>query len=201
MVKPVPCNAVRALFYNCEIILHMNYRRNEDKICLDNPKATGVSFNQYVSVELAAVVSEPVTLTEAKNFCKIDVDEDDQLLEDTIIPAARAICEEFTNISFVKRNVKATINNFNGNTYLPYGHVEDVNGNNGDDHFEFSEGVWKQIISPRNIVTVEYEGGYDVLPAELKIALLNQIYYLYDNRSSGGLSPITEGLLLKYRRV
>ena len=44
---------------------------------------------------------------------------------------------------------------------------------------------------------------YTVLPEALKTALLNQVYYLYDNRSVGvdDISPIAKIILNLYKRV
>lgn len=164
-----------------------------------------VSYNHILNVELGAVTTEPVTLQEVKTFAGIDFDDADDLIEDVIIPAARALCEDYTGISFAKREVTVRINNQNGMAYLPYGPVGDVTFTDDDGEEitgEVTEGEWKQIISPVcSEVNCTYNGGYETLPAELKMALLNACYFLYDNRSESGLSPTSKSILKQYRRV
>lgn len=161
------------------------------------------SYNHIISVELEGVSEEPVTLEEVKEFCKIDEPDDDDLLT-SLIPAARALCEDYTGISFVKREVSATISNGNGYAYLPFGPCGDVESIDGKEPeiTQLKGGAWKQLIWPKcNRVELVYEGGYEVLPNELKTALLNAIYFLYDNRSESGLSPTSKSILKQYRRV
>ena len=54
-----------------------------------------------------------------------------------------------------------------------------------------------------NNITIDYITGYTTLPEALKTALLNQVYYLYDNRSVGvdDISPIAKIILNLYKRV
>ena len=74
----------------------------------------GVSYNQMLGrVQKEAITTYPVTLAEAKNFCKIDIAEDDTLIEDVIIPAALDMCEDISNISFVQREMTVALNNIN----------------------------------------------------------------------------------------
>lgn len=165
------------------------------------------SFNQIISVSIEPVGpdDEPISLSEAKNFCKID-EPDDDVLVSTLIVAARLLCEDYSNISFVKRKVTATISNGNGYAYLPFGPVHDVESINGKspDGGAVTTGEWKQLIYPVcDRVTLEYDGGYESgqLPNDLRIAWLNAIYFLYDNRSESGLSPTSKSILNQYRRV
>jgi hypothetical protein len=172
---------------------------------------TGLSYNQgydITEVEPSGGITEPVDLTEAKNFCKIDVDDDDALIE-SLITTGRIMCEDYTNIGFVKRTVIVELNNGNGNCYLPLGPVgeieslKDMDGNEITDP-EYGGSTWKQIISPRyNRMVITYEAGYETLPENLRTALLNTIYYLYDNRAVGvdNIGPIAQMILNPLRRV
>ena len=51
--------------------------------------------------------------------------------------------------------------------------------------------------------TIDYTTGYSVLPDIYKVALLNQVYYLYDNRSEAAsdMSPIAKTILNPLKRV
>lgn len=172
---------------------------------------SGPSYNQIYDIaiiEPSGDITEPVTLAEAKNFCKIDVDDDDTLIT-ALITAARVMCEDYTNIGFIERELIVTLNNRNGGIYLPLGPIPSdlttVTDADANDVTFTTGGVdWKQLLTPtyeRLIVT--YTAGYSVLPENLKTALLNTIFYLYDNRATGAdnIGPIAQMLLNPIRRV
>ena len=185
----------------------MDYRRNEDRILLTG---SGLSYNQQLDIswiEPSGGFTEPVTLEEVKLFCKIDFNDDDVLIE-TLITAAREMCEDYSNIGFVNREITAVINNGNGGFYLSLGPVtSDVTGSDEYDNeveVKISGSKFKQIITPTlHRMTVEYTAGYEVLPAQLKTALLNAIFYLYDNRAQAvdNIGPIAQMILKPIRRV
>jgi len=176
--------------------------------------SAGLSYNQVldlVDVEPSGDgPEEPVTLTEAKNFCKIDVSEDDLFLE-LLIPACRIECEELSNIGFINRDVVLVQNNGNGGAYLPLGPngaislMEDADGNEIEaDNYTISGTAFKQIISPRlERMTVYYNTGYEVLPQNLKLALLECIFYRYDERKvrENAHPPVYLDLLKQVSRV
>jgi len=165
----------------------MDYRYNIDhRDCREG----GLSYNQVfdiADVEGSDMsVTEPVTLEEVKNFCKIDVSDDDILI-DLMITACRMECEELTNIGFVQRQVIVEQNNGNGGCQLPLGpvgeitNVKDTNGN--DLTYQAAGTKWKQILTPiHERLVIVYTAGYGTLPAELKLALLECIFYRYDER-------------------
>jgi hypothetical protein len=156
-------------------------------------------------------ITEPVTLTEAKDFCKIDISNDDNLII-ALITAARQMCEAYTGVAFVQKDVTAVINNVNGNMFLPYGPINEIyqitddEGNiltvdtdytlRGNEFMRLEYPCWDNL-------TAEYSGGYVELPEILKTGLLNAIYYLYDNRSEGveDVGPIAKMILKPFRRV
>lgn len=156
-------------------------------------------------------ITEPVTLTEAKDFCKIDISNDDNLII-ALITAARQMCEAFTGVGFVQKDVTAVMNNVNGNIYLPYGpiieiyQITDDEGNvlTVDTDYTLRGNDFQRLEYPQwDNITAEYLGGYDELPQILKTGLLNAIYYLYDNRSVGteDIGPIAKMILKPYKRV
>lgn len=172
---------------------------------------SGLSYNQVydiTEIEPSGGYTEPVTLSEVKNFCKIDVDEDDALIESLII-AGRIMCEDFCNIGFVERELIVTLNNANGGLYLPLGPVPgDVTSVTDADEnvldFETGGSTWIQLLTPKyERLIVTYTGGYSTLPDNLKTALLNTIFYLYDNRATGtdNIGPIAQMILNPLRRV
>jgi hypothetical protein len=70
-------------------------------------------------------VVEPVTLEQVKQHCRIDLDDDDALIN-LYIKAARQQCEGFLNISLIKRTVSAQLLNEVGGIFLPYGPVGNI---------------------------------------------------------------------------
>jgi len=172
----------------------------------------GVNYNSVLDIEFNdGVITEPVTLVEAKDFCKIDIGTDDNLIL-SLITAARLMCEAYTGVGFIVHNAVATLNNINGDIYIPYGpliainQVTDHDGNILvlDTSYSVVGNSFKRLQYPKSKnITIDYITGYSELPAILKTALLNQIYWMYDNRSQATdqISPIAKNLLNPYRRV
>jgi uncharacterized phiE125 gp8 family phage protein len=171
-----------------------------------------VEYNSVLDVQFQdGVITEPVTLTEAKNFCKIDISTDDDLIN-LLITAARQMCEAYTGVGFVEHNAVAVLNNSNGDIYIPYGPmiaINSVENEQGtvlilDTNYTLGGNEFKRLKTPlQNNITIDYTTGYTTLPDALKTALLNQVYYLYDNRSVGvdDISPIAKIILNLYKRV
>ncbi|CAB4143956.1 Phage conserved hypothetical protein [uncultured Caudovirales phage] len=171
-----------------------------------------VDYNSVLDVQFQdGEITEPVTLTEAKNFCKIDISTDDDLMN-LLITAARQMCEAYTGVGFVEHQAVAVLNNTNGDIYIPYGpmieiiSVEDDAGRVLVLDLDYTIGgnEFKRLRTPQaNNITIDYITGYTTLPEALKTALLNQVYYLYDNRSVGvdDISPIAKIILNLYKRV
>lgn len=63
---------------------------------------------------ITAPATEPVTLAEAKLHCRIDSDitDDDDLIEDVLIPAARAQCEHLLNRALITQTWERVIDAF-----------------------------------------------------------------------------------------
>ena len=182
-----------------------------------------VGYNSVLDIQFDdGAITEPITLTETKDFCKIDIGTDDALITE-LIKSAREMCEDYTGIGFVVHNITANIDNPNGGIYLPYGPIIAINSVKNadseeldiDDQYTISGKEFKRLLTPKeNNLTVEYEAGYSTLPNRLKLALLNTVYYLYDNRAQsinhiydknvptiGNLGPISEMILKPLRRV
>lgn len=62
---------------------------------------------------LSAPTVEPVTLAEVKAFARVAIDDDDDLIE-SLIPAARAICEQATRRVFLPTQFELTV------SHLPF---------------------------------------------------------------------------------
>jgi len=186
----------------------MDYYKNADKL---DSYILGVTYNQVSDIDRGTVTTEPVTLNELKNYCKIAYSTDDALLT-ALITAARQVCENYSYVALAQREITAWINNFNGGTYLPYGPVgdiilvEDLDGNPVTD-YTTSGGQFKQILTPFEPLVVTYEGGYSTTPDFLKVAIMAQALYMYENRGDAqrdtlqGTSPVATLILNTIKRV
>lgn len=177
---------------------------------------SNANFNAVLDIvfEDAVDFSEPVTKTDVKVYCKLDTGTLEDSLLDSFITTAREQCEDFTGISIIRRSVQAVLNNSNGGIFLPYGPVvlplTSVKDWNGDiiavDNYEISGTQFPQLISPQETkLTVNYDAGYTIIPERIKLAVLQQVFYLYENRGEKDvaltLSPQAKATLQRLRRV
>jgi uncharacterized phiE125 gp8 family phage protein len=144
---------------------------------------------------------EPVQLDEVKEFLRVDYDADDVLLT-SLITQSREIIERYLNISIplstliVEASPRVELQ-------LPYGpvlNIDSVTDRDGNDvYYEWNgfvitfEGNSFSPTQPERPAYVEtittYDSGYAIVPAGLKLAVMEVIAYLYENR--GDTSSIT----------
>lgn len=163
----------------------------------------GPAYNAVLNVTFTdGTVTEPVTLKEAKDWCKIDVSDDDSLIT-SLITAARIMCENYANLSFIKRTVTAKIKNGLGGFVLPYGPVIGTPTAKDSDNADITDFDLDNSYSGN--ITVTYQAGYETLPQNLKTALLNQIAWSYENRGdakvASALSEEAKLILNQVRNV
>lgn len=175
----------------------MDYTKNEDYYYKNPPALKTGLYNSVLNISFDDEGSEPVTLSEAKEWCKIDLSDDNDLIT-ALITAARIMCENYSNIGFITREVTAHINNANGGLYLPYAPViggpSAVDEDNNTIELTYHFG---QIMEPYGRYTVTYRAGYETLPEHLKTALKAQVLYLYENRgdAENKMSPTARLIL------
>ena len=159
----------------------------------------GPAYNAVLSASFSEEGGEPVTLQEAKDWCRIDVTDDDTLIT-SLITAARIICENYANLSFIERTVTAKIKNGLGGIQLPYGPVISEVAFYDDEDVELTDYLLKD--GDSNEVTAIYNAGYEALPENLKTAILNQIAWMYENRGNAKIaSSLTEEAKLILNQV
>ncbi len=81
-------------------------------------------MNYSVAVKTAAA-AEPITLDEAKLHLRVDIDDEDLLIEG-LIAAAREWCENYTRRSFVQRTLELRLDCFPAAIKLPRGPIISV---------------------------------------------------------------------------
>jgi uncharacterized phiE125 gp8 family phage protein len=168
--------------------------------------------NLVLDIQFSNEGPEPVTLTDAKNWLKIDVSDDDVLLS-KLISAARQKCETYTNISMIPRTVTAWLQIGLDEIRLPYGPVNTLTGvtNNKGEAIEPSGYVLKyekfKALDPATEVKAVYTAGdtAEDLQSDFYIAILNQVAWMYEHRGDeagqDGLAPNVINILKPYRRV
>lgn len=166
---------------------------------------SGIAYNAVLSVTFSddGTETEPITLQEAKDWCRVDITDDDTLIG-LLITAARIVCENYANMSFIPRTVTAKIVNGLGNFSLPYGPVTSITGvttSEGDDittDFDIDT-------ANATIYTVVYTAGYSSLPQNFRTAILNQIAWMYENRGdvrvASGVGELSKLILNQVRSV
>ncbi len=148
--------------------------------------------------------TEPVTLDEVKEYCKIDFNDEDDLLT-RLITSSRETLEKYTGLSFVPKILTAILKNECGGIEIPYGPtpypidlttVTDIYGNAWTaswikivgNQFKFLYdpiSCYVQIMySAGYISQAEYltAGGGLIIPEDLRIAIMAQTFFRYQNR-------------------
>ena len=162
----------------------------------------------YTLTETAPVV-EPVTLQEAKNYCRVTTDADDTLITTMIVEARQAI-EKVAGLSLIPKTAVVFFKNTGGNFPLPYGPVNSVS-----EIYDLRSG---QIVAPSqyllvgdkypslvyptyDLIRATYTTGFTTIPSDLKIAILDQVNYSYENRGVDSFHYDNMGICEKAMRA
>ena len=148
-------------------------------------------INDFSAVPIAPIV-EPVTVAEAKSYCRVSSDSEDALFA-ILITSAREAVEVATGLSLIPKNVVTYFNNVGGNFELPFGPVfiDSIElfdmGQNGiqiqpADYILVGDRFPKLVFPKYADLKAEYIAGYGEVPTDLKLAILDQISYDYENR-------------------
>lgn len=165
----------------------------------------------FIAAGAAIVVTEPVTLAQAKAWLRVTHDDEDDIIS-ALITAARQICEGHISKSFVERTVTAVVRNDLGNVKLPYGpvgnvtHIYDVDGNElGSTDYNITGVSDKRLGYPMSsYVKVVYTAGYASLPQQFITALKCQLAWLYTHRGDDDgtvIAPDAKAILSPYRSI
>lgn len=157
-----------------------------------------MKYNDVIEVEVVTDVEvEPVTLTEVKQHLNLQFDtegsyefNDDDTRLTALITQSREELEQYTGLSFGPKTLKAILRNDCGGIEIPFGPVtdlasiKDVDGNTLTETTQYvvRGNQFKWIESPcACYLEVNYDAGYETLPAGLKRALLEEIAFRYSN--------------------
>lgn len=151
---------------------------------------TQIQYTAVLSVKFSDEdETEPVTLTEAKDWCAVDGTDRDAKMN-MLIEAARRKVERVRQISLINRTVTAKVK---PGTNLPYGPVKEIVSVTDD-----NENTYEDYNTVTNDVTVVYSAGFgDDLPEDYKVMILQQIAFMLENAGDGvdgkgGISPMVK---------
>ena len=160
---------------------------------------------------VADAVVEPVSLTDAKNWMRIDYTSDDSLIQ-SLLNASRVHLEKLTGLSFVNKLIRT---NFELTGYvpsvwmidLPYGPlvcVDELKIKTGmntyntmtkNEDYEIIGGkLW---LYTQGIYSALYQGGFGTLPEDLADDILALTAWQYENRGKK-MNADRQGLISQY---
>ena len=144
---------------------------------------------------LSDTITEPITLAEAKNYLRVDYNEDDDLIE-ALITSARVRLEQYAGVAMTPRTLQvvAYVDELIELPYCPIGTILDVEYLSGSDWVSLGESAYIAIgINTMKIVPVgfysmefrfTYTCGYNDVPASMKTAVYKLLSDLYEYRES-----------------
>jgi uncharacterized phiE125 gp8 family phage protein len=169
-------------------------------------------MNNILDVNITTDLTiEPLLVKEAKDYLHIDFDNDDIFLS-TLISSSRKALEKFTGLSFGAKTIMVYVD-LSEELEIPYGPVNSVTlvrKWTGDSSFDtitdyvlkgsqfkrFDPGVCGEY-------EITYTAGYSTLPEDLRLAILTEVAYRYENRGDEivALSNAAKTLAMPYRRL
>lgn len=189
-----------------------DYDRRYNRPIWPSPKVAYNTVLDVKFVEGSSTPTEPVALQEFKDWGKIDVSEDDTLIEDLLI-SAREYVEGYLCTGLISRTVIAILDNSNGNQYLPYGPVTEIVSVKDylgteipTDNYRIELEDFKRLAWPcLKYIRLEYVAGYSTIPRKIKTGLMQQALWWYQHRGDeefkSQMGPDAEATLQPYRRV
>jgi hypothetical protein len=154
------------------------------------------------STLIAAPGEEPVTLAEAKAFCRIDVDDDDALVS-ALIASARLHVEAMTGRALVEQTWRLSLSCAPRLVELPVAAAIALVAAPDGAALQGDAVLLRE--TGGDDVTIDYTAGYgdaDAVPADLKQAVLTLVAYWYENRDALTAPPLGfDRLIAGYRRV
>jgi hypothetical protein len=169
---------------------------------------------QEIDTVYPYTVTEPVTVEEAKAYCKIDFNDEDELIA-AFITTARQDLERFTGCSFIPKRLVVQVNNGCGGIEIPFGPVmgevdvsliTDAAGDLIENVFitpitpgANMNGYFPYLEAPcLPYVQLIYDAGFNPLPTQLITAIKAQVFFLYENRGEDSSNKRTGDAYVGY---
>jgi len=167
--------------------------------------------------------TEPVTLGEMKAFMRLEgfIDTDDSTtdslwdfdFDDTLITnmikAARKKAEDFCGCSFVDHEWTVVFTNGAGDFEFPYGPLTSTPTLTYKDGTAVGASAvttygndFKYLDVPKaEYLQAVYDAGYEDCPEEVRLAIMQTVYYWYENREKSTLPEGALNILRMYKRA
>jgi uncharacterized phiE125 gp8 family phage protein len=159
-------------------------------------------------------ITEVVTLAEAKNYLRVDFNDDDVLIQGIIDSAIRRL-EQYGSFSMTERTYQtvAYVDNIIELPYTPINYISRVEYFNGKEWITLSPNGdyvvygtnYKKVrilTYPRSDYRFTYTAGFTCLPHIIKQATLKLIADLYDYRQSESPSThVSENMMTAYEMI
>ena len=163
------------------------------------------------TVEDVGTPTEPVTLQQAKDYCRISGSSEDTLVTALIVSARQAI-ERATGLCIVEKDVAITFCNENGDfdfTIGPYKSdfvLKDEQDNTiAAADYRLIGYQFPTLRGPAYpILKATYVAGYTTVPEDLLTAIKAQVNYNYENRGANidalGFAPLVSVICQRWTR-
>jgi uncharacterized phiE125 gp8 family phage protein len=192
-----------------------------------DPYDISQSKYQNITINSTEPTYEPVTLSEAKNYLKVDYTTDDNLISSLIFSARKQIENELGGVAIVKRSftqkqtggikeiclMRQPVNSITSLTYYDsfdsIGELIDPSEYRNVNEFIFSKnGFFNFGRNADGYVTVFNAGlvedtqiGASTCPISLKTAILRIVAYLYENREEFATTIGEGGFSISYNSI
>jgi len=168
-------------------------------------------------VRTSAPLSEPISLSEAKLFLRVDGTEEDGFIEDTIA-AAREQAEQHMRRSLITQSWSLWLDGqVAGRVWLPMGPIQSVSGvrlhpkqgssQTVDSSLYQLDGAGQRLCLHQHMqeaqIEIQYSAGYGAaedIPPTIKQGLLLHVLALYERREGGRMPEHSLQLYASYRR-
>lgn len=143
-----------------------------------------------------------VTLHQAKDYLRIDFDDDDSLITD-LIATATQWCEKYTDWALSVRDIDIAMIGCQMSIYTYPIIITDVVNSNGDTvNYKVTQRPGKVIISAPEGSIIKATIGTTSYPAQFDTAIKKLVVYLYENRDTYNMAlpADVQGLINQLRR-
>lgn len=131
---------------------------------------------------------QPITLEEAKSFCRVLTNDDDAIIT-ILIDAATEYAQSVTGRQLCNATYQIVAGASTSPLRLPKAPLKQILSvkSGGVDidyslHYDFDVGFIE--FSAENDVTIIYQAGYDTIPSSIKAWVMNKVSSLYEQRES-----------------
>lgn len=168
-------------------------------------------MNKVIDYKLTNVgYTEPVTVEEAKAYARILTGTSEDTLIETLITASREAIETYTGLSLIPKTAEVVMSLDQPLFELPYGPVSGTpvfKNEDGDIQTVYTVGYDFPKIKneyTQGLLIAEYDCGYGECPSDIKLAILDQFTFNYqnrgDNQDSATICLKAQKSLMKYNR-